>query len=136
MKSVLKDTMLPNSPYIALDGGINIKGIAKVLKLDQSIVVSATGASRQVVSQHFNTSKRSIKLRDKKSYEFWVKMNQMYTLLLALTEGENSKSDIREWFNSPNIALDMERPIDLVRRGKLDIIIKKLMDIINAAHGG
>jgi uncharacterized protein (DUF2384 family) len=136
MKSALQNTMLPHSPYIASDGGINIKGIAKALNMDQSTVVSATGASRQVVSQHFNTRKRSIKLRDKNSIEFWVKLNQMYTLLLGLTDSENSKAEIRTWFNSPNLALDMERPIDLVRQRKLDHIIKKLMDILNAAHGG
>jgi len=136
MKDALKETMLPISPFISSDGGMNIKGFAKVLNIDQATVVSASGTSRQLVSQHFKTRKKFIKVRNKKIYEFWKKLNQIYTLLLGLTDGENSSSEIQEWFNSPNMSLDMERPIDLVRRNEHDVIIKKLMDIINASHGG
>ncbi len=136
MKAALKETMLPRSPYINSEGGINIKAFAKVLNIDQATVVSASGISRQVVSQHFTNKKKFVKVRNKQAYEFWKKLNQIYALLLGLTDSESSTSEIQEWFNSPNMALDMERPIDLVRRNKHDIIIKKLMDIINAAHGG
>ncbi len=136
MKAALKETMLHSSPFINLDGGMNIKGFAKVLNIDQATVVSASGTSRQIVSQHFNAKKKFIRVRNKKIYEFWKKLDQIYTLLLGLTDSESSSSEIREWLNSPNKALDMERPIDLVRRNEHDIIIKKLMDIVNAAHGG
>ncbi len=136
MKAALKETMMPSSPFINADGGMNIKGFAKALNIDQATVVSASGTSRQIVSQHFNARKKFIKIRNKKLYEFWKKLDQIYTLLLGLTDSESSISEIQEWFNSPNKALDMERPIDLVRRNEHDIIITKLMDIINAAHGG
>ena len=136
MKAALKETMLPHSPYINSEGGINIKAFAKVLNIDQATVVSASGTSRQVVSQHFKTKKKFIKVRNNQAYEFWKKLNQIYTLLLGLTDSESSTSEIQEWFNSPNMALDMERPIDLVRRNEHDVIIRKLIDIINAAHGG
>lgn len=136
MKAALKKTMSRKSPFIASDGGINIKDLAKALNIDQATVASASGASRQIVSQHFNAKNKFVKIRNKKAHEFWTKSNQIYTLLLGLTDGEHSHSEIKEWLNSPNQALDMERPIDLVRRNKHDILIKKLMDIINAAHGG
>ena len=136
MNPILENTMLPPSPFFASDGGINVKDLAEIIKLDQKTVVSASGVSRQVASQQFNTKKKFIKIRSKKANEFWVKLNQIYSLLMALIDDENPSTKIREWFNSPNIALSMERPIDLVRKGDLDTIIKKLMDIFTSAHGG
>jgi len=136
MKAALKKTMLRQSPFIASDGGINIKDLAKALNIDQATVASASGSSRQIVSQHFKAKNKFIKIRNKNAHDFWAKLNQIYTLLLGLTDSERSSSEIKEWFNSPNQALNMERPIDLIRRNEHDILIKKLMDIINAAHGG
>lgn len=136
MNPVLEQTMIPLSPFFASDGGINVKDFAKTIELDQKTVVSASGVSRQVASQQFNTKKKFIKIRHKKAHEFWVKLNQIYSLLLALVDDKDASSKIRDWFNSPNLSFSMERPIDLVRRGELDLIIKKLMDIFTAAHGG
>ena len=136
MNPILESNMIPPSPFFASDGGINVKDLAKTIELDQKTVVSASGVSRQVASQQFNTKKKFIKVRSKKAKEFWVKLNQIYSLLLALIDDEDSSTKIRDWFNSPNLSLSMERPIDLVRRGELDIIIKKLMDVFTAAHGG
>lgn len=136
MNPMLSNTMLPPSPFFAQDQAINVRDFAKALNLDQATVVAASGLSRQLVSQQFNARKKFVKLRNKKAFTFWLKLNQIYQLLLALTDNSNSDEEIRTWFNAPNRALGMERPIDLVSRGELDIIIKKLMDILTAAHGG
>ena len=136
MNPMLSETMLPPSPFYGQDQGVNIKAFAEALNLDQATVVAASGLSRQLVSQQFNAKKEFIKLRSVKARTFWIKLNQIYQLLLALTDKRNTDKEIRAWFTAPNRALAMERPIDLVRRGELDKIITKLMDILTAAHGG
>lgn len=136
MNPALKETMLPASPFYSPDGGLDVRGFADTLCMDQATVVSAIGVSRQVVSQHFNTRNKYVKIRNKKAHRFWVKLNQIYSLLLALMDNPDPAGDICEWFNSPNRAFDMERPIDLVRRGELDRISKRLMDVIEGSHGG
>lgn len=136
MNPMLSNTMLPPSPFYGQDQGVNVKAFAEALNLDQATVVAASGMSRQQVSQQFNAQKKFIKPRSLKARTFWIKLNQIYQLLLALTDNRNTDEEIRTWFNAPNRALGMERPIDLVRRGEMDKIITKLMDIITAAHGG
>jgi hypothetical protein len=73
---------------------------------------------------------------DPKVREFWVKLDHVFTLLLALTDEKREPPEIRKWLHTRNKALRMERPVDLVYKGELDSLIKVLMDVLNASHGG
>ena len=74
-------------------------------------------------------------LRNREQREFWTKLDRVLTLLQALTDGERSQEEIRRWFRSPNRALAMERPIDLVQRREFERLIQLLMDVLNAGQG-
>lgn len=136
MNPALKETMLPASGLSTATGAVNIKALSRELGLEPRMLTKALGASRQTIHHYFDGPARLISTRDAKQREFWKKLDHVFTLLLSLTDKRDRPRAIREWLHSPNRALDMKRPIDLVYSGELDTLIKKLMDVLNAAQGG
>lgn len=63
-----------------------------------------------------------------------VKIAHVYSLIKNLTGMECSDPEIEKWLHSENVALGMDRPVDLINRGEFDVIIRKLTDIITSAH--
>jgi DNA-binding XRE family transcriptional regulator len=136
MNRVLEETMIAPSRFSDATGAVKIKELCKELDLDQSMLVKALGTSRQTVSHYLQGPSRFIKPNDPKVREFWVKLDHVFTLLLALTDEKKEPHEIRKWLHTRNKALRMERPVDLVYKGELDTLIKVLMDVLNASHGG
>lgn len=136
MNPALKETMLPASGLSDATGAVNIKALSRELDLEPPMLMKALGASRQTIHHYFDGPARLIRTRDPKQREFWMKLDYVFTLLLALTDKRDRPRAIREWLHSPNKALEMRRPVDLVYSGDLDTLIKKLMDVLNAAQGG
>jgi hypothetical protein len=135
MNPILEEMMLPESQFSDSTGAVKTKELSEELDLDQSMIVKALGTSRQAVSHYFD-SVRPIRPRDPKVREFWVKLDYVFTLLLALTDKNRKPHEIRTWFHTRNKALGMERPVDFVYTDRLDTLIKLLMDVLNASHGG
>ena len=136
MDSALQNTMVAASPYLGPKGGVDIKGLCSLLQIDQSTLARALGVSRQAVSQQLRKKKRFVQPRNETTRSFWYELNQIVTLLLALTDSENSAEEIRLWLNAPNKAIDLERPIDLIKKRQLAPLKEALMDAFTAAHGG
>jgi predicted transcriptional regulator len=135
MNPMLEQELLPASDYRNDKGGIDVKGLCEAIDLDQATLAKVLDTSRQSVSQYFKSG-RHVRIRDDEQREFLEKLDRVFTLLRALTDPSKSREEIQTWFRSPNRALGMERPIDLVLRRDLDPLIRKLMDVLNASHGG
>jgi hypothetical protein len=73
------------------------------------MLMKTLGASRQAIHHYFNGPERLIATRDRRQREFWKKLDQVFTLLLALTDKKDRPRAIREWLHSPNKALEMRR---------------------------
>ncbi len=136
MELALQDAMLAASPYVGPKGGVDIKGLSALLQLDQSTLARTLGVSRQAVSQQLRAGKRYVQPRSQVARKFWYELNQVISLLVALTDESNSDEEIQSWLNAPNRALNLERPIDLIKRRELAPLREALMDAFTAAHGG
>ena len=136
MHSVLEHTMVRPSRFTDEGGRVDIPGLAQEVGLDQATLAATLGSSRQSISHHFRTTGRFRASRNKERRKFWLKLDHVLTLLQALTDRDQPREEIRRWFWSPNRALDLARPIDLVKRRELDRLIRMLMDVLNASHGG
>ena len=135
MHPALERELLPASDFRDEKGGVDVKGLCELMDLDGAALSKVLDASRQSVSQYFK-KRGHVQLRDEKQRMFLAKLDHVCTLLKALTDPTRTKKEIRAWFRSPNRALRMERPIDLVMRRDLDPLVRVLMDVLNAAHGG
>jgi|NGEPerStandDraft_6_1074524.scaffolds.fasta_scaffold56021_2 uncharacterized protein (DUF2384 family) len=136
MNRLLEETMLPASGLSDATGAVNIKTLSQKLDLEPAMLVETLGTNRQTVHHYMSGPARKIRTRDPRQREFWVKLDQVFTLLLALTDKHDKPASIRKWLNSPNRAMEMKKPIDLIYKGQLDTLIKKLMDVLTAAQGG
>lgn len=136
MDPALLDEMLPRSPFRGPQGGVDINGLCSLLQFDQSALARTLGISRQAVSQQLRSKRKFIRPRSKDTQKFWDDLNEVIALLLALTDASNSEEEIRLWLASPNKALDLKRPIDLIKERKLAPLREVLMDALTAAHGG
>lgn len=136
MNLALKETMLPASGLSDATGAVNIKTLSRELDLEPAMLAKALGVSRQTVHHYFQGPARLIRTRDPRQRELWGKLDYVFTLLLALTDKRDRPLAIRQWFHSPNKSLGMRRPVDLVYSGDVDTLVKKLMDVLNAAQGG
>ncbi len=135
MNPMLEQQLLPPSEFRDARGAFDVKGLSRALDLDGAALAKALGASRQSVSKYLSAG-RHVQLRDDEQRQFLGKLDRMLTLLRALTDPAKSAEEIRAWLQSPNKALGTERPIDLIQRGQIDPIIRKLMDVLTAAQGG
>ena len=136
MHPTLEKSLLVPSRFSDERGRVDVAGLAEEIGLDQATLVKTLGTSRQTLANQFGKAGRFTALRNREQREFWIKLDRMLTLLQALTDGERSREEIRRWFRSPNRALAMERPIDLVQRRELERLIQLLMDVLNAGQGG
>ncbi len=136
MDPILQNTMLPSSKFVDASGGVDVRGFCEAIELDQSAVAKVLEIPRQTVSVQFRSERRFVRLRDERAREFWHKLDRVYSLLLAVTDEDRSQEEIRAWLKAPNKGLRMERPIDLILRREVDPLIKKLTDVVMAAHGG
>ena len=135
MHPALERELLPASDFRDEKGGVDVRGLFELMDLDGAALSKVLDASRQSVSQYLR-KRGHVQLRDEKQRMFLVKLDHVCTLLKALTDPTRTKKEIRAWFRSPNRALRMERPIDLVMRRNLDPLVRVLTDVLNAAHGG
>ncbi len=124
------------SGYKRPGGEINVKGLCTTLRVETAALPRAIGISRQTVSNYFKPNASYLKLRHQATREFFFKLNHVYVLIKALMDEDTPDERIVEWFHSPNRALEMKSPKDLVYENKLDVLIKKLMDVLTAAQGG
>jgi len=140
METVLRDKMVPPSPYRGSKGGVDINGLYGLLDVDQTTLAKALGVSRQAVSQQLGNKQRNkqrfVRPKSPDVRKFWNDLNEVVALLLALIDGNNKEEEIRLWLHSPNKALGLKRPIDLVIARNLTPLKKALMDAFTAAHGG
>ena len=136
MEAVLLDNMVPPSPYRGSKGGVDIQGLFELLAVDQSTLAKALGVSRQAVSQQLASKQRFVRPKSADVRKFWDDLNDVVALLLALTDGNNKEEEVRLWLRSPNKALGLDRPIDLVIARNLEPLKTALMDAFIAAHGG
>lgn len=134
MHSRLHDTILAPSRFANTAGGIDIKGLCQIFGIDQATLSRATGASRQTVSNYFG-ERRFIHLRNEEQREFFGQLERLYSMLSVLTDAERRRAEIREWFHSPNKSLRMRRPVDVVEEGRIDLLVRKVRDILEAAQG-
>ncbi len=136
MEPALRDNMLPRSPYRGAKGGVDINGLCSLLEVDQTTLARTLGVSRQAVSQQLKSKQKFLRPRSPDVRKFWDELNEVVALLLALTDGSNTEEEIRLWLRSPNKALGLKRPIDLVMARDLAPLKTALMDAFTAAHGG
>jgi uncharacterized protein (DUF2384 family) len=136
MEPALENMMLPRSPFRGPKGGVDINGLCSLLQFDQATLARTLGVSRQAVSQQLRRKAQYVQPRSEAVRVFWDELNQVVALLYALTDGTNNEDEIRLWLYSPNKALNLERPIDLIKRRKLEPLREALMDAFTAAHGG
>jgi len=125
-----------SSPFTRPSGEINVQGLCSVLQIDRAELPKAIGVTRQTVSNYFTRDVGYIKLRRHEARDFFTKLNQVYVLINTVMDEDATNESIVEWFHAPNRALRMKSPRDLVYEKKLDVLIKKLMDVLNAAQGG
>lgn len=124
------------TPFTNPSGEIDVQGLCSVLELDRSDLPKASGLTRQTISRYFRKDTRHIKLRRHEAIDFFTKLHQVYVLIRAAMGEDVTNERIVEWFHAPNRSLGMKSPRDLVIEKKLDVLIKKLMDVLNAAQGG
>jgi len=141
MNAAVKATMLPRSRFIDASGDLDIGGLCDAVGLNESTVAKALGKPRQTVAHYFEKRGQFLRPRDEVSRNFFGKLHRVYTLLLGVAGNEHASAEvrekeIREWFASPNRALHAKRPLDLVAEGRIDPLIKALMDVLTAAQGG
>lgn len=141
MNAEVKAGMLPRSPFINTDGDLDIAGLCEAIGLSESALARALDKPRQTVAHYFEKRGKFIRLRDPDAKRFFDRLHYAYTLLLGVTgeahvSSEVREKEIREWFATPNRALRAERPIDRVGRAQIEPLIKALMDVLTAAHGG
>ncbi len=141
MNAALKASMLPRSRFIDSRGDLDVAGLCDAVGLSESAAARALGKPRQTIAHYFAKRGEFLRLRDSDTRNFFEKLHYAYTLLIGAAGEERVSPDvrdkeIREWFASPNRALRAERPIDLIGRGQIDPLIKALMDVLTAAHGG
>ena len=136
MEPALQNKMLPRSPYRGPQGGADLSGLCTLLEFDQSTLAKTLGVSRQAVSQQLKSKRHFVRPKTLAAREFLDELNDVVALLLALTDGSNSDEEIRLWLRSPNKALGLKAPIDLVKARNLAPLKRALMDAITAAHGG
>lgn len=136
MDPALENTMLPRSPFRGPNGGVDISGLCSLLQFDQATLARALGVSRQAVSQQLRRKEQFVQPRSKAARQFWDELNQVVALLYALTDDSNNEEEIRLWLSSPNKALGLKRPVDLIKERELAPLREALMDAFTAAHGG
>jgi hypothetical protein len=78
-------------------GAVNIKTLSIKLDLEPSTLMKTLGASRQTIHYYFDEPARLIRSRDPKQRKFWMKLDHVFTLLLALTDKRDRPRAIREW---------------------------------------
>ena len=123
------------SPFISSSGEINVQALCKGLDIDRAMLPGAIGVKRQTIAAYFDQEDLFIKLRKAETREFFTKLNMVYVLVQSVMGKKAKKKDIMKWFHSPNKALKMKSPWDLVLEKQVDLLIKKLMDVATAAQG-
>ena len=128
---VKKSTLSFNRP----NGEINIKGLCHTLGVDKAKLPQVIGTNRQTVSYYFSKEVNFIKLRAAKIQTFFYNLNLVYELIRATMDKDVTKKQIVGWFVTPNRALEMKSPIELIYTKKIDVLIRKLKDVLYASHG-
>ena len=136
MNPALEGTMLERSPFVDAKGGVDVKGLHSLLEFDQATMAKTLGVSRQAVSQQLQKKARFVRPRTESTRKFLHELNQVIALLRALTDPATSEAEMRRWLHSPNRALGLKRPVDLIKQRKLGPLREALMDALTAAHGG
>ena len=135
MTSQLLQQVLPRSPLRNERGEFDVAGLCETFGLSAADVGGATGASRQTMANSL-AERRFVELRSPALREFFEKLELIHSMLLSVTDPQTADHDIVTWFHARNRALQLARPADLVREGKIDDVIAVLRDVVNPSHGG
>ena len=135
MNPVLEGTILESSPFVDAKGAVDVKGLSSLLQFDQATMAKTLGVSRQAVSQQLAKKEKFVRPRSQSTQRFLFELNQVLALLRALTDPATSTAEMRRWLHSPNKALGLKRPVDLIKQRKLAPLKEALMDALTAAQG-
>lgn len=121
-------------PFVDPRKGVNIPALCEALQLDRAQLPKASGASKQSIAYHFKEH-RCVRLRKDELGGFIRKLILFHALVTAVIGKDAPRKDVIKWVHSPNKALGLKSPADLIYEKRLDGLIEKLKDILFAAQG-